>query len=277
MKSVFKKLFLISAVAAIAVAGFTGCGKKDSKVIVINGSTTVNPIVQKASELYSKKHPNVQFSVKGTGSGDGIKSLINGTCEIAMASRKMKDKEHKMAKEKGLDVKEIAVGADMIVPIVHPDNSVDNLTTEQLKKIYTGDIKNWKEVGGEDSKIVVISRESSSGTFGVWNKKILEKKHKVRQDADYQKTNPGVAQTVAGNKQAIGYVGLGFVNPQVKAIDVNGVAPKVENSDKHPVARLLYLYVDTNKLSKEAQSFIDYIKSPEGQEIVKSENFIPLK
>lgn len=277
MKSVFKKLFFIAFVAAIAVAGFGGCGKKRSKMIVIEGSTVVNPIVHKANRLYSKKHPNVQFSVKKTGSGDGIKSLINGTCEIAMASRKMKDNEHEMAKEKGLDVKEIAVGADMIVPMVNPDNPVDNLTTEQLKKIYTGEISNWKEVGGEDSRIVVISRESNSGTFEVWNEKILEGKHKIRQDIDYRKTNAGVAQTVAGNKQAIGDIGLGFINPQVKALSVNGIDPGIENADKHPIARLLYLYVDANKLSNDAQSFIDFIKSPEGEKIVKSKKVIPLK
>jgi phosphate transport system substrate-binding protein len=276
MKSIIKNIFVVSAVAIVAAAGISGCSKGKSKVITINGSTTVNPIVQKATEKYSKAH-GVKFSVKGTGSGDGIKSLLNGTTEIAMASRKIKHKEMNMAKEKGLEIVETAIGADMIIPIVHPSNKVSDLSTEQLLKIYTGEIKNWKEVGGADKKIVVISRESSSGTYGVWNKKILKKKHKVRKDANYQKTNPGVAQEVAGNEQAIGYVGLGFVNPKVKALKVNGVDADVSKADKHPVARLLYLYINKKTVTPKGQAFIDYIVSPEGQAIVKEEKFIPLK
>lgn len=277
MKSVLSKIAVLS-VAVVAAFALSSCGgSKEAKVITINGSTTVNPIIQKATEVYEAKNKNVKFSVKGTGSGDGIKALIDATTEIAMASRNIKDKEVKMAEENGIDVQEYVIGADMIVPVVHPNNPVNGLTAEQLRKIYTGDIKNWKEVGGKDLEIVVISRESSSGTFGVWNKKILEKKYKVRQDADYQKTNPGVAQAVAGNEQAIGYVGLGFVSDMVKGISVDGVEPTIANVKSYKVARSLHLYVDKNKISPEAQKFIDFVMGPEGQKIVEEKDFIPLE
>lgn len=143
--------------------------------LVINGSTTVLPIAQKAAEVYMKEHPDVSISVSGTGSGDGIKALIDGTTDIANSSRFIKDSEVKQAVENGAFPVPHRIALDSIAPVVHPNNPVKNLTMKQLKGIYMGQISNWKEVGGEDKEIVVISRDTSSGTYEVWHKLVLEK------------------------------------------------------------------------------------------------------
>jgi phosphate transport system substrate-binding protein len=244
--------------------------------ITITGSTTVLPIAQKAAEDYMKKHSDVEISVAGTGSGDGIKALIDGMTDIADASRDMKDKEIKLAESKGVNPVRHVVALDCIVPIVHPSNPISNLDLEALKKIYTGDIKNWKQVGGPDKPIVVISRDSSSGTFEVWNERVLDKE-RVRPDAQLQASNGAVAQAVAGNKYAIGYVGIGYLNPKLKGLTVNGIEAdaKTAMSGKYPVSRQLYMF--TNGEPKGAvKAFIDYVKSPEGQQIVKEEGFVPI-
>jgi len=258
---------LVTASAPAALAG----GK-----IVITGSTTVLPIAQKAAEVYMKKHPGVEISVAGTGSGDGIKSLIDGTCDIADASRDMKPKEIKKAEAKGIQPVRHTVALDCIVPVVHPSNPVKNLTLEQLKGIYTGKIRNWKEVGGQDKPIVVISRDSSSGTFEVWNHKVLNKA-RVRPDAQLQASNGAVAQAVAGNKYAIGYVGIGYLNPKLKALTVNGVkaSPRTAMKGTYPVARGLYMFTP-GKPRGEVKKFLDFVKGPEGQKIAAQEGFVPL-
>jgi len=141
--------------------------------LVINGSTTVLPIAQKAAEVYMKENPDVSISVSGTGSGDGIKALIDGTTDIADSSRFIKDSEITNAVENGVFPVPHRVALDSIVPVVHPKNPVNNLSLEQLKKIYQGEITNWKTVGGESKEIVVISRDTSSGTYEVWHKIVL--------------------------------------------------------------------------------------------------------
>ena len=264
-------LALVTALVTASAPAALASGK-----IVITGSTTVLPIAQKAAEVYMKKHPGVEISVAGTGSGDGIKSLIDGTCDIADASRDMKPKEIKKAEAKGIQPVRHTVALDCIVPVVHPSNPVKNLTLEQLKGIYTGKIRNWKEVGGQDKPIVVISRDSSSGTFEVWNHKVLNKA-RVRPDAQLQASNGAVAQAVAGNKYAIGYVGIGYLNPKLKALTVNGVkaSPQTAMKGTYPVARGLYMFTP-GKPRGEVKKFLDFVKGPEGQKIAAQEGFVPL-
>jgi phosphate transport system substrate-binding protein len=211
--------------------------------VSITGSTTVLPIAQKAAEIFMKKNPSVNVTVAGTGSGDGIKAIIDGTADIGDSSREMKGKEMAMAKEKGVAVKEFEVARDCIVPVVNPANPVGDLTMAQLKDIYAGKVKNWKDVGGQDKPVVVVSRDSSSGTFEVWNEMVLHKE-RVRPDAQLQASNGAVAQAVAGNKYAIGYVGIGYLNPRVKALTVGGVAASADTARNktYPVARGLYMY-----------------------------------
>ncbi|MBU4566460.1 MAG: phosphate ABC transporter substrate-binding protein [Desulfarculus sp.] len=245
--------------------------------ITITGSTTVLPVAQKAAEVYMKKNPGVRISVAGTGSGDGIKAVIDGTADIGDSSRDMKAKEIKMAKEKGVTPKKYTVAMDCIVPVVNPANPVKDLSLEQLKGIYTGKVKNWKDVGGNDKPVVVISRDSSSGTFEVWNHKVLGKKTRVRPDAQLQASNGAVAQAVAGNKYAIGYVGIGYLNPKLKGLTVDGVtaSPKTAIEKTYPIARGLYMFTNSEPKG-EVAGFITFVMGPEGQKIVKEEGFVPI-
>ncbi|MEJ2724298.1 MAG: PstS family phosphate ABC transporter substrate-binding protein, partial [Deltaproteobacteria bacterium] len=190
--------------------------------IVIKGSTTVLPIAQKVAEVYMKQNPDVKISISGGGSGNGIKALIDGTTDIADSSRFIKDKEVALAVEKGRYPVPFAVAYDCIVPVVHPTNNMKNLTLDQLKRIYMGEVKNWTEVGGPDSPVVVISRDTSSGTYEVWHEKVLEKQ-RVFPGALLQASNGAVVQAVSKNKNAIGYIGLGYVSKEVKALTVNNI------------------------------------------------------
>jgi len=273
MKTSFGRLTLFLALAAALSLGHLGAALAAGKV-TITGSTTVLPIAQKAAEVFMKKNPDVEISVAGTGSGDGIKAIIDGTADIGNASRDMKDKEVDLAKSKGVTPVRHTVALDCIVPVVHPSNKVGDLSLEQLKDIYTGKIKNWKEVGGADKVIVVISRDSSSGTFEVWNHKVLDKK-RVRPDAQLQASNGAVAQAVAGNKYAIGYVGIGYLNQNLKAVKVAGVQASAETAKngKYPVARELYMFTK-DQPGGPVKAFIDFVKSAEGQEIAEAEGFV---
>ena len=264
----FAALFLGVLAASAAFAGN----------LVVNGSTTVLPISQSAAEAFMAENKDVKISVSGGGSGNGIKALIDGTCDIANSSRFMKDSEVKMAVEKGIYPVPFAVAVDAIVPIVNPANKVANLTTEQLKDIYTGKVTNWKQVGGEDKPIVAVGRDTSSGTFEVWEEKIL-KKEKVTPKAQVVASSGAMLQTVAKNKYAIGYDGIGYADDKsVKMLTVNGVKAEVKSarSGKYPVSR--YLYVFTKGWpTGDTLDFINYMLSDDGQKIVVKQGFVPLR
>lgn len=268
----------VSAVTAVLLSGIVlaACSRDTGNKIVIKGSTTVLPITQKAAEEYRKQN-KVSITIEGSGSGNGIKALIDGTCNIANSSREMKEKELQSAKEKGIAVKEIAVAIDMIVPVVNPGNPVKNITMDQLKGIYDGTIKNWKQVGGKDENIVVISRDTSSGTYEIWHEKVM-KNADIAKDALLQASNGAIVSAIAGNPKAIGYIGYGYIDKTVKALTVSGVEPTLENgkSGKFPVSRKLYMYVDQNKVTGEAQKFIDYLLGADGQKLVTEAGFISI-
>ncbi len=270
-----RKRFL-SLIALVAFAGALFAA--ESGKVVIKGSTTVLPITMKAIEAYKVVKPAVSVSVEGSGSGNGIKALLEGTCDIANSSREMKKEELEKAKASGLKIKEIVVAYDMIVPIVHPSNKVKNLTKEQLKGIYDGSITNWKQVGGDDMNIVVVSRDSSSGTYEYWHEDVM-KKADIRKDSLMQASNGAVVNTVANNKKAIGYVGFGYLDKSVKSLDVNGVKATLANgkSGKYPISRKLYMYVNENNYSADAKGFVNYLLGKDGQKLVSEAGFIPLK
>jgi phosphate transport system substrate-binding protein len=245
--------------------------------IVIKGSTTVLPIAQKVAEAYMKANPDTSISISGGGSGNGIKAIIDSTTDIADSSRFIKDKEVALAVQKGVYPVPFAVAYDCIVPIVHPSNNVTNLTLDQLKGIYKGDIKNWKEVGGPNAPIVVISRDTSSGTYEVWEHKVM-KKERVYPGALLQASNGAVAQAVAKNKNAIGYVGLGYLNSTIKALSANSIEGSAETTlnGTYPISRPLYMF--TNEWPKgDTAKFINYVTHPDkGQKMVKEIGFVPL-
>jgi len=266
---------MLLSVLMVALFVVTGMAREMTQ-IVIKGSTTVLPIAQMALETYTKGHQNVNVSLSGGGSGDGIKALIDGTTDIANSSREIKREEESRAKEKGIVPLAHIIAYDAIVPIVHLQNPVKNLTIDQLSQIYQGKITNWKEVGGRDLPIVVVSRDSSSGTFEAWGHLVL-KGARVTPKAQMQASNGAVVQTVAKNKYAIGYIGLGYVTKSVKPLTVNGVTATVKTvlSGQYPVSRPLYMY--TNGTPKgEVAAFITFLLSSEGQKLVKKAGFVPV-
>lgn len=246
--------------------------------IVMNGSTTLLPFAQSAAEAFMKANPGVKISVSGGGSGNGIKALIDGTTHIANSSREMKANEVEKAKAKGVKPVKHVVAFDCIIPIVNPSNPVSNLTVDQLRDIYTGKVKNWKEVGGPDKPIVVLSRDTSSGTYEVWEQKVL-RKEPVSPRALTVASSGAMIQTVAKNPLAIGYDGIGYVDQRfVKPLKINGVdgTPTTARNGKFPTARELYMY--TNGEPKgEVKAFIDFMKGPNGQRYVAKEGFVTLK
>ncbi len=270
MKS--KWLVLAAAFLVCLMAGGASAGS-----IRMDGSTTVLPIAQKLVEAYMKEHPEVNISVSGGGSGNGVKALIDGTTNIANSSRFLKDEEVKLAFEKGVYPVPFAIAYDCIVPVVHPDNPLSDISMAQLKSIYMGEIKNWKEVGGPDKEIVVVSRDTSSGTYEVWEEKVM-KKERVYAGALLQASNGAVAQTVSKNKNAIGYLGIGYVDKSVKALTVSGIPGNEETalSGKFPVSRALFMFT-RGWPTGEILNFINYVLNPQkGQKFVHEAGFVPL-
>ncbi|HUN55979.1 MAG TPA: PstS family phosphate ABC transporter substrate-binding protein [Smithella sp.] len=267
IKKIIFGMVLITVMGGLAVA---------ADPIVIKGSTTVLPIAQAALEAYMKANPGVQISLSGGGSGEGIKALIDQSTDIADSSREIKKEEIELAESKGVKPVSHVIAYDAIIPVVNPKNNVQGLSIDQLSQIYQGKITNWKEVGGPDLKIVVISRDSSSGTFDTWDNFVL-KKARVAPTAQMLASNGAVVTAVSKNKYAIGYLGMGYVNKSVKGLQVNGVTGSAQTalSKRYPLSRELYMY--TNGEPKgEVAKFIAFIKSPKGQEIVKKEGFVPL-
>lgn len=272
MKSIRFILAGIVMVASLPLYAHTSNNK-----LVIEGSTTVLPIAQAAAESFMDKTPGANIVVRGGGSGVGITSLIEGTCDIADSSRAIKDAELQKAAGKGHNVKAHVVAMDGIAVIVNPGNGLQALSRQQIKDIYTGKISNWKQLGLSDEQIVVVSRDTASGTYEAFGLLALDNQ-KVRRDALLQASNQAIASVVAKTGGAIGYVGMGYLGSSVKAVTVNGVAPTTKTvlSAKYPLSRPLYMY--TNGEAKGlARDFIDYILSPEGQKLVEREGFVALK
>jgi len=245
-------------------------------IVVVKGSTTVLPIAQSCAEVFMEENPAISISVQGGGSGVGIASLIDGTCNIANASRPIKEKEIATAQEKGVNPVETVIARDAIVLVVHPSNALAGLTLAEIKAIYTGKVSNWSEVGGADQEIIVVSRDSASGTFETFNELALEGE-KVRADALLQASNAAVVTTVANTPGAIGYVGLGYVSKEIKALTVDEVIPSKEtvNAGDYPLARSLFIYTN-GKPEGAVKKFIDFVLSAEGQKLVEENGYISL-
>jgi phosphate transport system substrate-binding protein len=271
-EKMMKKLLLASMMCLVLSINMAVAAEN----VVIKGSTTVLPVAQAALEAYMKAHPGVNISLSGGGSGEGIKALIDKSADIATSSREIKDKEVELAKSKGINPVAYTVAIDALTPIVHPKNKVNGLTIDQLSQIYQGKIKNWKEVGGDDLQIVVVSRDSSSGTFESWAHLVLSNA-KVTPKAQLQASSGAVVQAVSKNRYAISYVGIGYLNTSVKALTVNGVqaSAKTALSKEYPIARPLYMYTN-GKPEGVVADFIKFVLSPAGQKLVAKEGFIPL-
>lgn len=289
------KIAKITTIAALSLA--VACGKKDTS-LKIAGSDTMVQLGQSLVKAYMEANPGKSASVQGGGSGTGIAALLNGATDVASASREMKPKEWDQAKAKNLNVKEYIVALDALAVVVHPSNKVSKLTIAQLSDIYAGKITNWKQVGGDDLDILVISRENNSGTH------VYFKEHVLRQGKEAKKgdTNPdplavlefgpkvtygvssqAISDQVKSNKAAIGYFGMGWITKDVKPVEVSkdGKAffpPTAENTSnkKYPIARGLQMYVNT-AAGEKAEKFMEFVMSPAGQKVVKDQDFVPVK
>jgi len=269
---------LIAATALVMVFAFASV--VFAGTIVLDGSTTVLPFAQAGVERYMKQNPGVKFSVSGTGTGNGFKSLADGSAQIADASRFIKDSEIKSCMDKKVYPVPFAVALDCMVPVVHPSNPVKSLTRAQLKDIFSGKVTNWKQLGGKDAPIVVVGRDTSSGTYGTWQEMIMDHEGKTRVTPKAQVTASSGAMmaAVSQNKNAIGYEGMGYVSKTVKAVAVDGISasPAGARSGKYPLAR--YLYMFTNGWPEgDVLDFINFMLSREGQKIVNSTGFVSLQ
>lgn len=261
----------------LAAAGLSAAPAGAQKNIVLDGSTTVGPIAKAFADYYKEKS-GVGATISESGSGNGVKSLINGACDIANMSRFMKDSEFKTCVEKGILPVAHVVAFDGLAVVVNPANKVSALTDAQIADIYTGKITNWKQLGGDDAEIVVISRDTNSGTYETFNELILRKKAVVK-GAEYVGSNGQAKTRVASTKNAIAYVGLGFVDDTVKTLSVDGILPSAKTivSGKYPIARPLFMF--TNGYPKMGSAVYDFVTlhlTEEGREIVKDLGYIPV-
>ncbi len=248
----------------------------------LKGSDTVLPLAQKEAESFMKTNKMSKIAVTGGGSGVGLAALVDNTSDIAMSSRKIKMDEKMKLQDAGRAYKETIIAYDALSVIVNPGNKVSQLTREQLEGIYTGKINNWKDVGGDDLKIVVYSRESSSGTFEFFKDHVMNKKNYASSVLSMPATG-AIVQSVSQTKGAIGYVGLAYMDKEVKALKVSYdkgktyIAPSLATAkDKtYPVVRPLYFYYLTT-VEKSVKPFIDYILAAEGQKIVEQVGYVPL-
>lgn len=248
--------------------------------LVMDGSTTVLPFGQAAAEQFMKVSAGAKISVSGSGTGNGFKSLADGSAHIANASRFIKDSEVKTCMDKKVYPVPFAVALDCIVPIVNPSNPVKNLTRAQLKDIYAGKVTNWKDVGGDNRPIVVVGRDTSSGTYGTWQEMVMDVggKTRVTPRAQVSASSGAMLNAVANNKNAIGYEGMGYVIKTVKGLSVDGVQASAVNarSGKYPLSR--YLYMFTNGWpSGELLGFINFMQGAAGQRIVAEKGYVPLR
>lgn len=285
-----RKLMALAMTAVLSAALLAGCGSKEesaegaadpataapSSKIILVGSTSVDPLAQKLAEAYKAKTPDVEIEIQAVGSSAGIKAALDGSATIGMSSRELKEEE-------------IAEGAnpliicrDGIAVAVNPENPVQNLSKEQVQKIFMGEITNWKEVGGNDEEIIVVSRESGSGTRGAFEE-ILKIEKEVEgkkisglvQTALQAEGTGAVKANVASKENAIGYVSLGYIDETIKTVQVEGADPTAENitAGTYPVARPFVL-VTKGEISETDQAFLDFVMSSEGQAEAEKDGYI---
>lgn len=291
-----RRALVLTFAALSCAAVFAGCARQQgggttASSMQIKGSDTMVNLGQGWAESFMKANPDIQVAVTGGGSGTGIAALINKTTDIAMASRAMKPEEVAQAKKNsGVEPSEIEVAHDAVVVVVNPANPVKKLTIKQLADIYTGKIANWKDLGGKDLAISVLSRDKNSGTHVFFLEHVL-RGGKAKGPEEYGRTvlmlpsSQAIADEVAGNPASIGYFGLGYLDKkrqQSISVAKDPAAPYVEPtpenalSGKYPISRPLFLYTN-GKPAGNVDTFVKYVLSADGQKLVEKEGFVPLK
>lgn len=293
------KLFSLLLIVFAVSIFFWGCKKKEEgekTVITVKGSDTMVNLSQKWAEVYMQNNPNVSIQVTGGGSGTGVAALLNGTTNIANSSRELKENELQQAAKRDITPKVYEVALDGIAIIVHPDNPVTSLTVQQIADVFTGKIKNWKDLGGKNSPITLYGRENSSGTYEFFREHVLGKDTRgIQKDyASNTQVLQGTAalgEAVARDVKGMGYGGVGYFAERndIKIIGVKEdknaeiIYPAKEGkanyediwNGQYSISRYLYCFTD-GKPKSEVQAFLDFIISNEGQELVKQMEYIPL-
>lgn len=278
----------LTAFAIVLLCASTVFAASNKNSIQVKGSDTMVNLGQAWAEKYMEKTPGDFVAVTGGGSGTGLSSLISGTCNIAMSSRNIKEKEIGLAQKKGINPFEIKVALDGLAVVVNPKNPVGKLTMDQLAGIFSGRIMNWKEVGGSDGKIVVLSREVNSGTHVYFKEHVLRKmdpnsKEEFAPGALMLSSSQAIADEVAGNPAAVGYYGMGYISAKQKPVAIakdekaEYVEPAIANvvNGSYPISRPLFLYTNGEPQGL-VKKFVDFALSKEGQEIVLATDFVPI-
>lgn len=254
----------------------------NENIIHLSGSTTIAPLAQKVAGYFRMKNDSFDIKITEGGSSVGIADLEKGATDIAMSSRDMNETERKQFQETNHPITEVKIADDALAVIAHPGTGVEKITREQLEKIFSGEAKNWKELGGKDVKIMIISRESSSGTYGFFKEAVMKTKEFTTL-ALFQHTNGTVLNKVSTTEGAVGYVGLAFINDKVKALSVcfdgkNYIAPDIKHvkSKTYPLARPLF-FIYQNSSEAKVKTFVDYMLSPDGQKEVEETGYVSIK
>lgn len=267
---------LLTSLALVCTLG-AGCSKDGTESkgasVTVSGSTSVGPLIEKEAEQFKASNGDVSVQVNQLGSSAGIKDAINGTVQIGMSSRDLKKEE----KDAGL--KEVEIAHDGIAIITHKGNSVKSLSMAQIKDIYTGKITNWKDVGGADAAIVVVSREDGSGTRDAFQEIVGYKSEELTPNAQIGDGSGNIKTTVATNENAIGFISFEYIDDTIKALDVDAVAPNASNvkDGKYKISRPFLLVYKEDKADENSKKFIDFILSEEGQKIVEENGLIKIK
>lgn len=282
MKKKSIKLLIVAMVATMTMGVFAGCGSKDNAgdegeatgkevTISISGSTSVGPLMAKEAESFKQNNSNVNIEIQEIGSSAGIKNVISGVSEIGMASRDLKPEEKS-------EVAETTICYDGIALVVNPKNKATDLTMDEIKDIYTGKITNWKEVGGADAPIVVVSREDGSGTRAAFEELVGYKAEELLVSSTIAEGNGSVKTTVATNENAIGFVSFETIDDTVTPLTVAGVKATPDNvlNKTYPLSRPFIVVYKEGGLSTEGKALIDFILSDVGQQIVEEKGGIKL-
>lgn len=259
----------ITAIAALSLLllAATACGNQRDLTVIVAGSTSVQPFAELLAEEYLHIDPEGEVDVQGGGSSAGITAVESGTADIGMSSRTLKESERHLWS--------VEIAKDGLAIIVHPDNQVGDLSIRQLCGIYTGAVANWKEVGGADAKIHLITREEGSGTRSAFEELVMGE-DAISPRSIVQDSNGAVRQLVSGDVNSIGFVSLGLVDDTVKAVRMDGVEPTWENISNGGYSLYRpFLYVTKYEPEGHVKSFIDYTLSAEGQRLLTSEGLIP--
>jgi len=274
--------FAVIGVLLLVATLIAGCGQKAkenpaetkenktavSGKITVAGSTSVQPFSDVLAEEFTKKNPQAEINVQGGGSSEGITAAISGAADIGSSSRELK------AEETSQGLKEYKIALDGVAIVLHPSNKINELKMEDIKNIYLGNLTNWKDLGGENAPITVVCREEGSGTRGAFED-IVMNKEKISDKVIIQSSTGSVRSTVAGDPNAIGFVSLSSMDKSVKSVKVDGVEASVENvkNGSYKISRP-FLYLTKGEATGLSKAFIDYVLSPEGQDIMEQEGAI---